>query len=183
MQLLTVKCLLRLVWYLFSTEPPTCTLIVLRVSTQVKKLLLNIETPFHIIFCISFNPIKLIFFQWVTFPWYSVEIFCINPKQFGAYDSRCPIKSILCLHQCAPKAYSKRSSPMRPHAFLQPLRFKAHQDQVQYKWPTDFMIVVDLQIIFLEKILSPIKDWVLKIRYWWSLPMILNTTINNLYYW
>ena len=28
-----------------------------------QKLLLNIETPFHIIFCISFNPIKLIFFQ------------------------------------------------------------------------------------------------------------------------
>ena len=41
---------------------------------------------------------------------------------------------------------------MRPHAFLQPLRFKAHQDQVQYKWPTDFMIVVDLQILFLKYI-------------------------------
>ena len=28
-----------------------------------QKLLLNIETPFHIIFCISFNPIKLFLFQ------------------------------------------------------------------------------------------------------------------------
>ena len=32
-----------------------------------QKLLLNIETPFHIIFCISFNPIKLFFFPMSDF--------------------------------------------------------------------------------------------------------------------